>query len=202
MQNLYSSIFLLLILTSGYAQIGINVTGTPNSELEIQAFDNDIPALELNPQTAPTGTATGQLAVIDDVLYHYDATRAKWLSVESEVMMFGENSALQGAYTRFGGDLRTGNNGALMPFDGTIVYATGRLSSGDTDKVITIRVRNGTTNQVTQDISFAPAAGTSAEFNLNDVNLDFSAGDYLTVFVAAGDTITEHTVMLWVKWRQ
>jgi len=202
MKKLITSILFGFIGLTMMAQVGINVPGAPISILEIQGDDNSIPTLKLTPQTAPTGTETGQISVINDQLFMYDAPRAKWLSVESEMMMFGENSALAGDDTRFGGDLRATDTGAVMPLDGTIVFATGRLGSGDTDKVITVTVRNGTTDQDSDTIQFVPGpSANDAQFIRTDFNLDFSAGDYITVSIAAGDVIVEHVVLLWVKWR-
>ena len=78
----------MLFLSCGlFAQVGIG-TITPNAELEIKS-NSTLPALELNPQTAPVGTATGQIAVIGDKLYMFDVTRAKWLSVEATMLNFG-----------------------------------------------------------------------------------------------------------------
>ena len=64
------------------------VVGTtdPTSELEIETTDTGIPALEINPQTAPVGSANGQIAVIGDKLYMYDLTRTKWLSIETTAL--------------------------------------------------------------------------------------------------------------------
>jgi hypothetical protein len=87
------SVFFFLVGATVMAQVGINTTSTPVAQLEIQDGGASLPALKLTPQTNPSGTETGQLAVIGDQLYMYNATRTKWLSIESEMMMFGENSA-------------------------------------------------------------------------------------------------------------
>lgn len=167
--------------------------------VDIAPVNANIPTLQLGEQVTPVGSETGQLSVVDGRLYLYDATRVKWLSIETEAMMFGENSPNQGIVSRFGGDLQTNNSEPLMPFNGTIVYATGRLGIGDADKVITIRIRRGTATPTVEDISFS-----ASEFRETDLNIDFQAGDYITVFIeddGAGNTISEHVEMLWVKWR-
>lgn len=41
-----------------FSQVGVGTT-TPTAELEVETSNTGIPALELNPQTAPTGTTNG-----------------------------------------------------------------------------------------------------------------------------------------------
>jgi hypothetical protein len=92
-----------------------------------------------------------------------------------------------------------------MPRDGTIVFVTGRLESGDREKEIRIEVRNGSSLIRSQTISFAPGTGaTDAQILDTDFDLDFSAGDFLTVQLlddGTSSSIIEHTILFWVKWR-
>jgi len=56
-----------LFISNIYSQVGIG-TLNPSAELEIGTTNTGIPALEINPQTAPVGNAMGQLAIIGDIL--------------------------------------------------------------------------------------------------------------------------------------
>ncbi len=194
----YLCIFLLLFFSTATAQVGIN-TITPSAELEIVATPTGIPALSLSPQTIPTGTATGQLAVIGDILYMYDETRAKWLTIEATPLQYNRGGGLDNEPIRFGGDLRDDISGPLMPFNGTIVYATARSATGQNNKEFFIEVKsNNNTVESSTSISYV-----AREFSRSDLNIDFDQGDFITARVAAaGGDITDTALVIWVKWRQ
>ncbi len=100
-----------------FGQVGIG-TLTPTAQLEISndIANPNLPLLELNPQSAPTGSATGQLSVIGDKLFMYDATRVKWLSVESTALHFARGGSNRNdAPLRFSGVIGNQNSGAYMP---------------------------------------------------------------------------------------
>ncbi len=179
------------------AQVGVGTTN-PSSQLEIQSTNTGIPTLELNPQTAPIGSATGQLAVIEDELYMYDATRGKWLSVDATSYVWSKNGPADNEVLRIGGDVRTDNSGIRMPFNGAIVYVTAQSSGGVANKGFDIRVRNGTTTLVTTSFSLIANVFTNTNYNVN-----FTAGNYINVYVqAAGNTVEDPAVTVWVKWRK
>lgn len=83
---LITSLFLLSV--SCYAQIGFGETN-PTAALEIKTTASDLPGLRLNPQSSPVGVDTGQMAVIGDKLFMFDANRDKWLSIEYTTVEFG-----------------------------------------------------------------------------------------------------------------
>ncbi len=131
----YSITLILCVHSICFSQVGIKTT-SPTSELEIATTNTGIPALEMNPQTAPTGSVTGQISVIGDKLYMYDATRVKWLSIESSALQFSYAGAASKQTLWFGGN--TENTGPKMPFDGTIVYMTLNSSGGQANKAFDI----------------------------------------------------------------
>ncbi|MEZ4857430.1 MAG: hypothetical protein R2781_01310 [Flavobacteriaceae bacterium] len=194
-----STIFLFFFTLSSIliAQVGVGTTN-PSAQLEIASTNTGIPALELNPQTAPVGSATGQMAVIDDELYMYDATRGKWLSTQAVPLQWSRNGDADNETLRFGGDTRSSNTGASMPFDGTIVYVTANSSGGNASKGFEVRIKSETTLKST--VGFNLASGV---FKKTDYNVNFVAGDYLNVFVVnAGADVTDPSVIVWVKWRK
>jgi len=185
-------LFLIVGTYGTRAQVGIGTT-SPTAQLEINVPTGSLPALELAPQATPTGTAMGQLAVIGDKLFMYDAARAKWLSTESSALQFNRESAADNEILRFGGDLRSEESGPVMPFDGTIVYAAGRSHSGPVDKQFQIRLNDTPVTTLTY---------TAREVISTNLNIDFNAGDYLTMYVnLPGAPVEKTAFVVWVKWR-
>jgi hypothetical protein len=179
------------------AQVGVG-TVNPSAQLEIVGTNTGIPALELNPQTAPTGSETGQLAVIGDELYMYDATRGKWLSMQATPLQWSRNGDAGNETLRFGGDTRAINTGASMPFDGTIVYITANAAGGNASKGFEVRIKSGVTIKSTTAFNL-----TSSVFRKTDYNVNFVAGDYINVFANnTGADVTDPAVIVWVKWRK
>lgn len=200
MKTLILFISLLLVPLFGICQVGIG-TLTPTAELDIETSDTGIPALRLRPQSNPTGSNTGQLAVIGDLLYMYDNTRSKWLSVESAVFEWvyqdtditNEFLTIDAEYKDKAEDVSQ-----VMPLDGTIVYAS-----------INYTYVNGSTNK-SFDIYFEdPTATAAATLNtssektvLTNLNIDFNASDRIFIEYMGPDKIIDPVVMLWVKWRK
>ena len=199
-----TKLFILLLLTHSYllvAQVGVGTTN-PTSELEIATTNTGIPALELNPQTLPTGTTTGQLAVIGDKLYMFDAARSKWLSIGATALQFASNGNVNTQTLRFGGNMTNASVGPLMPHNGTIIAITATTFANPT-KNFELRVRDynpGTgTITTTQSYDFGL---TNYEFVNQNLNMDFNTNDYITVRGSGGGNSQHPVVVLWVKWRQ
>jgi len=198
--------FSLILITFSYhfsfSQVGIGTT-TPSSELEIQTTNTGIPALELNAQTTPTGTATGQISLIGDRLYMYDATRAKWLSIETTALQFGTNGGADDERLAFGGDLSNGNSGAMMPFDGTIVYMTIESSGGLNTKLFDLEINGGNVGNNADPSLDGRINLSGGSFTRTTYNIDFDAGDYITLEVGStGVAVQNPAGIIWVKWRQ
>ena len=201
--------FIMLLYCSYYSfsQVGIGTTN-PTAELEIGTTNTGIPALEINPQTAPVGSVTGQLAVIGDKLFMYDATRVKWLSVETTALQYGYESTADDRVIWFGGDIGRNTSteddtGPKMPFDGTIVYMTIESAGGNASKSFEIEI-NGTAvpnnADPTLDGAFDLSGGT---FTRTTFNIDFSTGDYIMLKATSnGSGVLDPAAIIWVKWRE
>lgn len=202
MKKIITVLIVLLTPVFVYSQVGIGTT-VPTAEFEIMASPTGIPALKLNPQTSPLGTSTGQIAVIEDTLYLYDDTRGKWLSIESTALQFGYALTADNQVLWFGGDVGDTGTGALMPFDGTIVYVTAQSSGGNTSKRMNLLL-NGTNIANNTDPNLSGRFNLSGgSFLLTSYNIDFNAGDYLSVKATAnGAGVNDPTVIIWVKWRK
>ena len=189
----------LLLPIFANAQVGIG-TILPNGKLTIDASAETTAALELVPQATPTtNLANGQLAVIGDKLYMYDATRTKWLTLESTAIQFGRDGNVGDVNLLLGGNMDSDTSGALMPFNGTIVAITAMAASGG-NQPINVRARDAS-NVDSVDETFTLA---SLRYNDTTTNLDFDAGDYITVRVFGGNSNrpVDVTTTVWVKWRQ
>ncbi|MEC3906968.1 hypothetical protein VOI54_08045 [Tamlana sp. 2201CG12-4] len=201
MKKIVCALILLLCMHNGFSQVGIGTT-TPSSELEIQTSASGIPALELNPQTAPTGTADGQLSVIGDKLYMYDNTRNKWLSIETTKLHFGRPGNRNNEILRYAGNYSSQNSSPLMPFDGTIVHITARARGGLANKDFSVEIRN---NNSLVSGTLNTYSLSSSEFIDTAVNIDFSSGDFIIGRIAStptSDTVQDLILTVWVKWRQ
>jgi len=183
---LYTFLFSITI----YSQVGIGTT-TPTAMLDIVGANTGIPAFKITPQSAPIGDTTGQLAVIEDILYMYDATRAKWLSVESTSLQFGKNGGGDDEYMRFGGDARNSGSGALMPYNGTITAISILAQGGKSNKQFKVHI-NGST-----EASFNLSSYKCSQTN---TDIDFSSGDYIHLRISgSGGDVNHATAVIWVK---
>ncbi len=197
-------ILLLLISINLTAQVGLG-TLEPTASLEITTEPSGIPALRLVPQEDPMGSETGQMAVIGDKLFLFDAVRDKWLSVEKTIFEFGRlGSGSAPAEVEFaGGDLQ---NGPRLPFNATItgisLNATKDTNSRDVYLLINgVRLLNN-------DID----PSKDGVFNLNSstliykntmYNVDIKAGDMISFQVDNTVNDVENLIItLDIKWRK
>lgn len=199
----YVFLLFLSITFSTYSQVGINTT-TPTAELEIQTTNTGLPALKINSQTSPNGSETGQIAVIGDKLYMYDATRGKWLSIETVALQYGRNGSRDDEILRYTGGVDDAGSGPRMPFDGTIVYMTINSSGGAPDKEFDIKI-NGTDVPNNADPTLDGMINlTSGSFTRTTYNIDFNAGDYILLEIGvlpSSMDVDDPAGVIWVKWR-
>ena len=202
MKNTLFFLLVSVLTVTAFAQVGIG-TPTPSAELDIITTNTGIPALELNPQTDPVGSQTGQLAVIGDKLYMYDGTRGKWLSVESTPLQYGRNGTnIDTDRLRFGGDIRNASSGAKMPLNGTIVYIAVQTAGGDADKEFDLEINGtdvGDSVDPTIDGRFELVGGS---FYSSEYNIDFDAGDFISIQARGADDVEHPAAIIWVKWRE
>lgn len=157
---------------------------------------NDYAPLQLSPisYTPSTGLSSGQIANIDGILYNYDATRGKWLSVYQPSISFqakrGDANYLSSG---FHSDL---NSGYSTLRDGTIIGVTAQGGSGNQSKGFAIRV-----NGVLVDIlAFNLTAGV---YSNDTLDIDFTAGDTLQIYCSAtGAPVNDARVNLVIAWRK
>lgn len=161
--------------------------------VEFNASNNYAPIQLTEISYAPSqDLAGGQIANINGVLYSYDATRGKWLSIDQPNVSYqarlGDANYLSTGYHS------DTNAGYLAARDGTILAVAANGGKGNQTKEFEIHV--GGSSQA----SFSLTAG---EHNNNTLDIDFSAGDNIQVYCAAtGAPIRSPRVNLIIAWRE
>ena len=174
-------------------RIGIG-TVSLTSKVKIDAFADAFPSLEIVPRTtAPTGTASGQMAIINGSLFIYDLTRAKWLSSETMTYSFGLTGNADGDLLQYASVALAGS-GARILKNATIVGITVQTAGGNATKVFDV------TASISGTTSYTLVGGALVNSNVN-VNVD--AGEYIRVSAStAGTFASDPTVTLHLKWRE
>jgi len=159
--------------------------GADSGPVEIDTETSTTAPLRLVPKAALPSTALldGQLAITDGLLFIYDSTRGKWLSVQRQFLVFGRKGRTKNQYINFAaGTLASNNSGYRLQRNATIVSLSGQLDASETCDIHLRRNDTGT-NIVT--LSISSATGNSDI----SVNTDINVGDFLQSYcsVAVGN---------------
>lgn len=156
---------------------------------------NDYASMQITPiaYTPTTGVASGQIINRNGVVYSYDGTRSKWLSIDQPILSY--QARLGDANYLSTGDHSDINSGFTAVRDGTIIGVSASGGSGNQTKAFAIRI-----NGVLTDLStFALTAG---KHNDDTLDLDFSAGDVIQIYTSAdGPPVFSPRVNLIIAWR-
>ena len=129
-----------------------------------------------------------------DMEMRYDATRAKWLSVEAMYVQFGRNgfTAVSQYYRGIDGRVMSATLGYHMPYNGVVV---GLGYTRDDSDAATFDV-------MASGVSVETLASAAVSGRDNAMDGDIDQGEILAVMNQAGGNITSE-VMGWVKvkWR-
>jgi hypothetical protein len=156
--------------------------------------------LEITPKAAlPTGgLADGQIAVSGGIMFIYDGTRAKWLSVQRQFLVFGRKGKSQNQYLNFGaGTLASNNSGYRLARNATIVSMTAQVDDNTTSTVdVYVRKNDATANIATLTIGNG-AIGASAV----STSVDILADEYLQGFIANTATCEDPMFVIEIAYR-
>ena len=183
----------LLVCTIATAQVGIGTT-TPSAALDIQSPSDNLPVLKLNPQSNPIGTAAGQISVIGDRLFLYDATRSKWLSVETSIFSFGDQGNINSGNLEYAGDIR--DSGPRITENASIVYLTINSTSGDQDKRISIDITDATGTVTEHEFQLV-----NGRLMLENLDIEVESGDLIQIRALTGEPIRGLSATFWTKFR-
>jgi hypothetical protein len=168
--------------TTPVAQIAIESTGVP---------------LRIKPSTStPTGNSGGQMFVGDDgILYVFDGTRSKWLSVDRTMVGWGRNSNnTSNEYLRQFNGAQSNNNGWRMVRDGTITAISAQSNASQT---WTLQIRKNDATATITSLSMAAQTGNHD----NTLNIDISAGDFIQAY-CNGNSIDFPQTLIEIAWRK
>jgi len=142
-----------------------------------------------------TGLAAGQLAVKDGILFIYDGTRSKWLSVERLYLVFGRRGNTSNQYLSYSaGRLPSNNSGLRIPRDACVVAMSAQLDASGTANM-RLRRNDSASNISTLAISAALGAhDTSLDINL-------SAGDFLQMYSDNASSVQDPMVIVEIAYR-
>ena len=140
------------------------------------------------------GLDAGQLAVINGLLYTYDDTRAKWLSVQRIMVAFGRRGNSNNQYlNHYGGNIAASQGGLRMARNATIVSLAGEFSAAATAD---LHVRR---NDAAADIATLSVAAAQGAHD-NTIDVDLTAGDFLQSYVDNGPC-SDPMFMVEIAWR-
>ena len=144
--------------------------------------------------SAPAAQADGEISYINGVLYAYDAVRAKWLSVDRQVIVVSKRGNANDVYLRLGDGVATSETGVRALRNGTI---TGITAQTDTSATWVAEVHTG--NALITGASLTVTAATGDQDGA--INADFSQGDELQVFANTTGNIKAPVVFVEIAWR-
>ena len=185
-----------IIRSNGF--VGIN-NENPSAQLDINQVDAASPPLRIRPSAStPTGTESGQFHVASDgLLYTFDSTRNKWLSVDRNLVGWGRNSgsASNEFLRQFNGSL-SDTNGWRMIRNGTITAITVQSNNVDT---FDIQIRS---NDNAAPITTFTVTNAEGDHDTT-LNIDFNEGDFLQCFLpAVPGGVSNPQVLIEIAWRQ
>jgi hypothetical protein len=170
---------------------------TDSGSLQLSAAGGYAP-LELTDLPSPpsSGLGGGQIASIGGLLYSYDATRSKWLSIQRQTLVFGRKGGSKDQFLNFAaGTLPSNNSGFRVMRNATIVGLAGQLNATGTCDLM-VRKNDLTANITTLNVSAALGAVDVT------INTDLNAGDYLQSFLEATVKVTDPILIVEIAWRQ
>jgi len=173
------------VITADSGAVKIDTGAATNAPLEIAPKAN-LPT---------TGLADGQIAMKDGIMYMYDGTRTKWLSVHRETFAFGKDGPSKNVYMRlFGGRISSNNSGIRMYRNATVVAMSCQLKASGTGN-LHLRKNDGSSDIATLAITATNGAHTTS------TDLNIAAGDFLQAYVGASVAIDDPLFTIEVAWR-
>jgi len=156
---------------------------------------SDAPLELTNLSAAPTtNLAAGQLAVVDGIVFIYDATRAKWISIQRQTFAFGRRGMTRVQFLPFfGGVLPSVNSGLRIMHKAVITGLSIQADQAGTGAA-NIRKNDGSSNIAS--ISITSALGNQD----TSVNVDLAQGDYLQAAFNSTAGVEDPMVLVEIAW--
>ncbi len=181
-----------ILNTNGF--VGIN-TEAPEAQLHIKS--NNVP-FKIEPNTStPTGSSAGQMHVdnTNGILYIYDATRGKWLSVDRTMVGWGRNNSnTTNEYLRQFNGAPSIVNGWRMIRNATITAISAQT---DKNQTWTLEIRKNDSSNIITSLTISNSKGNHS----NTVNINVNEGDYLQAY-CNGNSIDYPQTLIEIAWRK
>ncbi|MCD8432179.1 hypothetical protein LNJ05_05340 [Tenacibaculum finnmarkense genomovar ulcerans] len=177
--------------------VGIGDFSGTTIDAKLHVKSTDVP-FKIEPNTTtPTGTSGGQMFVdsTNGILYIYDGTRAKWLSVDRTMVGWGVNNANTGnEYLRQFNGAQSNRNGWRMIRNATITAISAQTDINQT-WTLEIRKNDGTT-------AIASLTITNQQGNHNNtLNIDVNEGDFIQAY-CNGTNVSHPETLIEIAWRK
>lgn len=184
------------IYKNGKVGVG-DFSGASTIDAQLHVKSTSVP-FKIQPNlTTPAGASGGQMFVdnTNGILYIFDGTRNKWLSVDRTMIGWGRNSDnTTNEYLRqFNGALSS-DNGWRMIRNGTI---TAISAQSNINQNWTLEIRK---NDVTTVITSITMTGVQGNHN-NTINVDINEGDFIQAY-CNGVSIDYPEVLIEIAWRK
>jgi len=172
--------------------VGIGTT-SPDAQLDIES--TGVP-LKIEPSTTtPTGTQAGQIFMGDDgILYAYDGSRSKWLSVDRNNISWARAlNATTNEYLRAHNSASI-NNGYRMIRNATITAVSAQTNAAQSWQLLILK------NDGTTSITFLTLTSEEGK-HVNNVNIDVNEGDFIQAY-CLGTLINHPLASIEFAWRK
>ena len=159
------------------------------------AATNGSAALQINPvdYTPGSNLADGQIVNRGGILYIYDTTRVKWLSMMRQNVIFGAKRA-DGVYLNLS-DFSSNMSGWPTLRDGAILGITAQSSGGYASKQFKILKHGEPTPLFTFNL-------TNSFYSNGSLNINFSANDLIKILASSEFGVAYNTIItLEIGWR-
>ena len=152
----------------------------------------------IKPKTSLSSTEVedGRVDIKNGILYTYDATRAKWITIQRNTLIFGRPGTTADQYLNFAGGGVSSKSGYRMIRNGCITGISVQTSI-EKNFIIHIRKNDDETNIVSLTVSGFGKSETTT-------NVNISTDDYLQCyleFTGTGFGVDDPIVMIEVAWR-
>jgi hypothetical protein len=178
-----------------YGHIGQNETVT--GLWTFNPTGTTTPAFVIGPNTATASSSLtdGAVQYLDGLLYIYDGTRVKWLSVARRSYTFGRAGNTKNLYLRTADSIATSETGIRVMRNATVVGISAQTDTAGT-WVVEIRKNDGAS--VITSLTLTAVQGAQ-DVTLN-ANLD--AGDEIQVYAnVSGTAVKSPVVSVELAWR-
>jgi len=180
----------IALMPSGNVGIG---TRAPSAKLDIES--DGVP-LKITPNSStPTGTEAGQMFMgTDGILYAYDDSRSKWLSVDRNEISWARNYSLTTNEYLRAHSSPSSNNGYRMIRDATITAIAAQTNASGSWSLLILK------NDGVVSIAFITLSSETGKHATN-INVDVDEGDFIQAY-CLGSNINHPLGSIEFAWRK